>query len=71
MELVRFLLFSVCTFAKRLRRGREYIYAKEYSNPKSTKVNLCHHVKLCYHEHITSTQVILKYVDNNLLNSYC
>lgn len=65
MELVRFLLFSVCTFAKRLCRGREYIYAKEYSNPKLTKV------KPCYYEHITNTQVILEYVDNNLLNSYC
>lgn len=66
MELVRFLLFSVCTFAKRLCRGREYIYAKEYSNPKSTKVNLCHRIKLCYHEHVTNTQVILEYVNNNL-----
>lgn len=61
MELVRFLLFSVCTFAKRLCRGREYIYAKEYSNPKLTKVNLCHHIKLRYPEHITNTQVILEY----------
>lgn len=44
MELVRFLLFSVCTFAKRLCRGREYIYAKEYSNPKLTYVIMLSYV---------------------------